>query len=93
MSFSFRYPDKSNPDYYTLTWRTDHGEQTYENVYLSDILGDVLAAAGYSTFNEGESEETYFAIEAIASGPQATIRAADAKYLKVIEVTDHYKGK
>jgi hypothetical protein len=93
VSFSFRYPDKTNPDYYTLTWRTENGEQTYENFYLSDILGEVLAAAGYSTFHEGESEETYFAIEAIASGPQATIRAADAKYLKVIEVTDNYKGE
>jgi hypothetical protein len=92
-SFSIRYPDKNNPEYSVLTWRGENGEQVYENLYLDAILAEVLAAAGYNMFNEGETEETYFAIEAIASGPKTTIRAADAKYLKVIEVIDNYKGK
>jgi hypothetical protein len=93
VSFSVRYPDKTNPNYPVLTWRGENGEQTFENLYLDAILAEVLAAAGYSMFNEGETEETYFAIEAIASGPKTTIRAADAKYLKVIEVIDNYKGE
>jgi hypothetical protein len=92
--FTIRYPDKTNPNYSVLTWQSSDGkETTYENLYLDAILGDALSAAGYSMFNEGETEETYFAIEAIASGPQTTIRAADAKYLKVIEVIDNYKGE
>jgi hypothetical protein len=93
VSFSFRYPDKTNPDYHILTWRGQNGEQSYEDLYVEDILGDVLAAAGYSTFNEGEFEETIFAIYAISSGPQATIKEADAKFLKVIDVLENYKGE
>ncbi len=91
--FSIRYPDKTNPNYTVLTWYGENGEQTYDNLYLDAILEEVLAAAGYSTFNEGETEETYFAIEAIASGPKTTIRAADAKFLNVIEIVDNYKGE
>ncbi len=91
--FSIRYPDKTNPDYPVLTWYGENGQQTYENLYLDAILAEALSAAGYSMFNEGETEETYFAIEAIASGPKTTIRAADAKYLKVIEIIDNYKGE
>jgi hypothetical protein len=93
VSFSVRYPDKNNPNYPVLIWRGENGEQTFENLYLDAILAEVLAAAGYSMFNEGETEETYFAIEAIASGPTTTIRAADAKYLRVVEVIDNYKGE
>jgi hypothetical protein len=90
--FSVRYPDKTNPNYPVTTWYGENGEQTYEGMYLDTILAEVLTAAGYSTFNEGEMEETYFAIEGISSGPTTTIRAADAKYLKVIEVVDNYKS-
>jgi hypothetical protein len=93
VSFSFRYPDKTNPDSHILTWRGQNGEQAFEDLYVEDILGDVLAAAGYSTFNEGEFEETIFAIYAISSGPQATIKEADAKFLKVIEVVENYRGE
>jgi hypothetical protein len=91
--FSIRYPDKTNPNYTVLTWYGENGEQVYENLYLDAILEEVLSAAGYSMFNEGETEETFFAIEAIASGPKTTIRAADAKFLKVVEVIDNYKGE
>lgn len=93
VSFSFRYPDKTNPYTTLLTWRGQNGEQTFEDLYIEDILGEVLAAAGYSTFNEGEFEETIFAIYAIASGPQATIKEADAKFLKVLEVIENYRGE
>lgn len=90
--FSVRYPDKNDPNYPVTTWYGENGEQTYEGMYLDSILEEVLAAAGYSTFNEGEMEETYWAIEAIASGPSTTLRD-DAKYLKVIEVIENYKGE
>jgi hypothetical protein len=93
VSFSFRYPDKTNPYATLLTWRGQNGEQTFEDLYIEDILGEVLAVSGYSTFNEGEFEETIFAIYAISSGPQATIREADAKFLKVIEVIENYRGE
>lgn len=93
VSFSFRYPDKTNPDYHILTWRGENGEQSFEDLYIEDILGEVLAVAGYSTFNEGEFEETIFAIYAISSGPQATIKEADAKFLKVLEVIENYRGE
>jgi hypothetical protein len=90
--FSVRYPDKTNPNYPVTTWYGENGQQTYDGMYLDAILEEVLAAAGYSTFNVGEMEETYFAIEGIASGPSTTIRD-DAKYLNVIEVTENYKGE
>jgi hypothetical protein len=93
VSFSFRYPDKTNPDYHILTWRGQNGEQSFEDLYIEDILGEVLAVSGYSTFNEGEFEETIFAIYAISSGPQATIKEADAKFLKVLEVVENYRGE
>jgi hypothetical protein len=93
VSFSFRYPDKTDPYTTLLTWRGQNGEQTLEDLYIEDILGEVLAVSGYSTFNEGEFEETIFAIYAISSGPQATIKEADAKFLKVIEVVENYRGE
>jgi hypothetical protein len=90
--FSVRYPNKDDPNYPVTTWVGENGQQTYEGMYLDSILEEVLAAAGYSTFNEGEMEETYFAIEGIASGPSTTIRD-DAKYLNVVEVVENYKGE
>jgi hypothetical protein len=90
--FSVRYPDKTNPNYPVTTWHSERGEQSYEGLYLDSILEQSLMAAGYSTFNVGEMEETYFAIEGIASGPSTTIRD-DAKYLNVIEVVENYKGE
>ncbi len=91
--FSLRYPDKNNPNFPVTTWYGENGEQVLEGQYPDVILAEVLVAAGYSMFNEGETEETYFAIEGIAAGPTTTIRAADAKYLKVIEIVDNYKGQ
>ncbi|MGL4611190.1 MAG: hypothetical protein ACRCYY_16185 [Trueperaceae bacterium] len=93
LHFSIRYPDKNNPNYSVLTWRNEDGEQVFENLYLDAILSEALLDAGYMLLNEGETEETYFAIEAVASGPTTTIRAADAKYLEVIEIVDNYKGE
>jgi hypothetical protein len=90
--FSVRYPDKTNPNYPVTTWIGENGEQVYQGLYLDAVLEEVLAAAGYSTFNIGEMEETYFAIEGIASGPSTTIRE-DAKYLNVVEIVENYRGE
>jgi hypothetical protein len=91
--FRFRYPDKTNPDYHILTLEGEYGSQSYEEYYIEDIIEHVLAAAGYTTFHEGEFEETIFAIYAISSGPQATVKEEDAKFLKVVDVQYNYKGE
>jgi hypothetical protein len=90
--FEWRYPDRNNPAFHTLTLVHDNDKQVYEDGYLEDILEDTLYAFGYENVQTYEAQEGIFAIYGAASGPDATVLPGQAKFLEVIDVELNYKG-
>jgi hypothetical protein len=90
--FEWRYPDKENPAFHTLTLVRDNRRHVYEDGYLEDILENTLYALGYDNVQTYEAQEGIFAIYGAASGPDAAVLPGQAKFLEVVEVELNYRG-